>query len=85
MGGLQHQVVSVARAEGARADAAAVMSLFDELPADMTSSMQRDAEAGRPLELDAIGGAVVHAAARHGLAVPNTAGLVADLEASQGA
>lgn len=79
------EIVSVAQAEGARADAADVMALFDRLPADMTSSMQRDAEAGLPLELDAIGGAVVHAAARHGLAVPNTAGLVADLEARRDA
>ena len=79
------EIVSVAQAEGARADAAAVMGLFDELPAEMTSSMQRDAEAGLPLELDAIGGAVVHAAVRHGLAVPNTVGLVADLEARQSA
>lgn len=32
--------------------------------------MQRDAEAGRPLELDAIGGALLRAADRHGVKVP---------------
>jgi len=79
------EIVSVAQAEGARANAGDVMALFDRLPADMTSSMQRDAQAGLPLELDAIGGAVVNAAARHGLAVPNTARLVAELEAHEGA
>jgi len=79
------EIVSVAQAEGARANAGDVMALFDRLPVDMTSSMQRDAQAGLPLELDAIGGAVVNAAARHGLAVPNTARLVAELEAREGA
>jgi 2-dehydropantoate 2-reductase len=43
--------------------------------------MQRDAEAGRALELDAIGGSVLRAADRHGLAVPVTASIVADLAA----
>ena len=79
------EIVSVAQAEGARANTGDVMALFDRLPVDMTSSMQRDAQAGLPLELDAIGGAVVNAAARHDLAVPNTARLVAELEAREGA
>ena len=42
--------------------------------------MQRDAEAGRPIEIDAIGGAVVRAAGRHGIPVP-TARYVAELQA----
>jgi 2-dehydropantoate 2-reductase len=45
----------------------------------MKSSMQRDAEAGRPLELDAIGGALLRAAKRHGVEVPVATRLVADL------
>ena len=45
------------------------------------ASMQRDAEAGNPLELDAIGGAVVRAAERHGLAVPVTSRYVDELRA----
>jgi 2-dehydropantoate 2-reductase len=45
----------------------------------MRSSMQRDAAAGRPIELDAIGGAVVRAATRHGIAVPVTARYVDEL------
>jgi 2-dehydropantoate 2-reductase len=50
--------------------------MFDLAPAGLKSSMQRDAEAGRPTELDAIGGAVLRAARRHGIATPVTARLV---------
>lgn len=77
------EVVAVAQATGADVGTEAVLGLFDQVPADMKSSMQRDAEAGRPLELDAIGGAVLHAAAQNGVAVPVTARLVTDLEARQ--
>src|SRR3954451_14758007 len=73
------EVAAVARAEGASVDAAGVVGFFGTLPAGMRSSMQRDAEAGRPLELEAIGGAVLRAADRHGIAVPVTAHLVDDL------
>ena len=38
--------------------------------------MARDVAAGRPPELDAIGGAVLRAAARHGIATPTVARLV---------
>ncbi|WP_169064645.1 ketopantoate reductase family protein [Geodermatophilus dictyosporus] len=75
------EVAAVAGAEGAPTDAEAVVAFFDGVPAGMRSSMQRDAEAGRPTELDAIGGAVVRAAGRHGLAVPVTARYVAELSA----
>src|SRR3954453_932779 len=64
------EVAAVARAEGADIDADRVVAFFDGIPAGMLSSMQRDAEAGNQLELDAIGGAVVRAAGRDGLAVP---------------
>ena len=75
------EVAAVAGAEGAPTDAEAVLAFFDGVPAGMRSSMQRDAEAGRPTELDAIGGAVVRAAGRHGIAVPVTARYVAELSA----
>ncbi len=75
------EVAAVARAEGAPADEQGVLQFLDRVPADMQSSMQRDAAAGRPLELDAIGGAVVRAAARHAIPVPVTARLVRDLDA----
>ncbi|SDN11092.1 ketopantoate reductase [Geodermatophilus siccatus] len=73
------EVAAVARAEGAPADEEQVVGFFDGVPAGMRSSMQRDAAAGRPLELDAIGGAVVRAATRHGIAVPVTARYVDEL------
>jgi 2-dehydropantoate 2-reductase len=72
---------AVARAEGAAIDAHDVMAFFDGIPAGMRSSMQRDADAGQPLELDAIGGAVVREAARHGIAVPVTSRYVDELRA----
>jgi 2-dehydropantoate 2-reductase len=73
------EVAAVARAEGAPADEEQVVDFFDGVPAGMRSSMQRDAAAGRPIELDAIGGAVVRAATRHGVAVPVTARYVDEL------
>jgi 2-dehydropantoate 2-reductase len=73
------EAAAVARAEGAAVDAAAVVGFFDGVPAGMRSSMQRDAEAGRPLELDAIAGAVVRAAGRHGIPVPVTSRYVDEL------
>jgi 2-dehydropantoate 2-reductase len=38
--------------------------------------MQKDREAGLPLELDAIGGAILRAARRHGFEAPVTQELV---------
>ncbi|MEX5719060.1 ketopantoate reductase family protein [Geodermatophilus maliterrae] len=79
---LVHEVASVARAEGVPVDTDMVVAFFDSVPEGMRSSMQRDAAAGRPTELDAIGGAVVRAADRHGIAVPVTARYVAELRAA---
>ena len=73
------EVADVARAEGAPADEDQVVGFFDGVPAGMGSSMQRDAAAGRPIELDAIGGAVVRLAARHGIATPVTTRYVDEL------
>ncbi|WP_240110091.1 ketopantoate reductase family protein [Streptomyces sp. MUM 203J] len=70
------EVAAVGAAAGVPTDVEAIMGRYEAFPAAAKSSMQRDAEAGRPLELDAIGGAVVRAAGRHGVAVPVVAGLV---------
>ncbi|MEU3036077.1 ketopantoate reductase family protein [Streptomyces griseoaurantiacus] len=78
---LIEETTAVGRAEGAPLDAARSVAMFDACPAGMRSSMQRDAEAGRPLELDAIGGAVLRAAERHGIAVPTATRLVAEVGA----
>ncbi|MGW8395822.1 ketopantoate reductase family protein [Streptomyces lydicus] len=73
------EITAVARAAGAPVATETVLSFFDRAPQTMKSSMQRDAEAGRPLELDAIGGAVLRAGAAHGVGTPITARLVAEV------
>ncbi|SDE98045.1 2-dehydropantoate 2-reductase [Blastococcus aurantiacus] len=73
------EVAAVARAEGVSSDGSAVLDFLGQLPEDFRSSMQLDAAAGVATELDAIGGAVLRAAGRHGVDVPVTAGLVAEL------
>lgn len=74
------ETAAVSRACGGPADPAVALARYDAFPPDTKSSMQRDAEAGRPLELDAIGGALLRAADRHGVAVPVARGLVRELE-----
>jgi 2-dehydropantoate 2-reductase len=73
------EVAAVATAEGVAVDPAAVLRMFDAGPGAMQSSMQRDQEAGLPLELDAIGGAILEHAAQAGVAVPVTTRLVEEL------
>ncbi|RFU36483.1 2-dehydropantoate 2-reductase [Actinomadura logoneensis] len=81
---LVEETTAVGRACGAPMDAARVLARYDAFPAGSKSSMQRDAEAGRPLELDAIGGALLRAADRHGVPVPIAERLVAELSAGPG-
>jgi 2-dehydropantoate 2-reductase len=45
----------------------------------MRSSLQSDLSAGRESEIEAIGGAVIRRAQEHGLPVPTTIKIVADL------
>jgi 2-dehydropantoate 2-reductase len=47
------EITAIARAAGTPVTAEGLLSFFDRVPGTMKSSMQRDAEAGRPLELDA--------------------------------
>ena len=71
------ETVSVARAEGADIDPDQPFTELVELAhPTLGSSMQRDIAAGREPELDAIPGAVLRAAARHGIACPTIEGLV---------
>lgn len=79
---LVEETAAVATAAGAPVDPAEVLGRYDAFPPATKSSMQRDAEAGRPLELDAIGGALLRAAERHGVPVPVAAEVVADLRAA---
>jgi 2-dehydropantoate 2-reductase len=73
------EVAAVAAADGASVDPEAVARLLDAAPETMESSMQRDQAAGRPLEIDAIGGVVIRRADRAGISVPVTARLVKEL------
>ena len=57
----------------------AVLQLLDSLPESMESSMQRDQAAGRPVELDALSGALIRRATKAGIPVPVTRRLVDEL------
>lgn len=67
---------AVATAEGARISIEHNLGFLRSAPAGLRSSMQKDVAAGRLPELDAIGGPILRAAKRHGLAVPVTEALV---------
>jgi 2-dehydropantoate 2-reductase len=67
------EVSAVARARGVRIAPDAVartLARYDELPATITASMQRDVEAGRPSELREQTGAVVRLGEQAGVPVP---------------
>lgn len=78
--GCVREACAAGQAEGAKVDADKVLPLIKKAPPAMRSSMQKDVENGRPPELDAIGGAIVRAARRHGLQAPITAELMAQIE-----
>jgi 2-dehydropantoate 2-reductase len=77
------EVVTAARGGGVALDADAIIAQIESVPPGMRSSMQKDREAGRPTEIDAIGGSVLRAAARHGLDVPATKTLVDGIKAGE--
>jgi 2-dehydropantoate 2-reductase len=67
------EIVAVARAEGAPLPAAAVDSVIAQaatLPAQWRSSMARDLDDGRRLEVDALSGAVIRRGLKHGIPTP---------------
>jgi len=68
--GAVRETAAVANADGARIDPADTLAELEQAHAELGSSMQRDIVAGREPELDAIAGAVLRAAARHGLRCP---------------
>ena len=69
------ETVAVANADGAQLDSEATIAELDHAHAELGSSMQRDIASGREPELDAIAGAVLRAASRHGLRCPTVAWL----------
>jgi 2-dehydropantoate 2-reductase len=70
------EACAVAKASGAEVDPAQIQPIYDNLPAGMRSSMQKDLAAGRQLELDAIGGTIVRGGERYGVGVSTTATLI---------
>ncbi len=68
---------AVAEAEGASIPSGDPLGELTAAHDTLGSSMQRDIAAGRPPELDAIPGAVLRAAARHGIECPTIERLVA--------
>ena len=64
------EACAVAAADGARTTFDEQWGIIEALPDWATSSTERDVTAGRPSELDAIGGAVVRAGRRLGVPTP---------------
>lgn len=67
------EIAAVAAAEGAIFPAAETMARIAALPATLTTSLQRDLEAGRPSELDAIVGQVLACGRKNVVAMPRLA------------
>jgi 2-dehydropantoate 2-reductase len=77
--GAVNETVATANAEGAGLDPAATLQELEQAHPELVSSMQRDLAAGREPELDAIAGAVLRAAGRHGLRCPTVAWLASQV------
>ena len=75
---------AVAVAEGAKIDADSVIAAVVKMPGNMRSSMQKDVEQSKTPELDAIAGPILRGARRHGIEVPVTKKLVAEVERRSG-
>ena len=78
------EACAVAIAEGAKVNADTVIAGALKMPGNMRSSMQKDVAQGNPPELDAIAGPILRGAARHGIAIPATRQLVAEVERRSG-
>jgi 2-dehydropantoate 2-reductase len=75
---------AVARADGARfedEEPSAILKNLLNYPTDVTTSMYFDTLAGRPLEVEALTGAIVEAGRRHGVPTPVNLAIYALLSA----
>jgi 2-dehydropantoate 2-reductase len=81
--GCVREVTAAAHADGVVIDADALIAQITNAPPGIRSSMQKDREAGKATEIDAIGGSVLRAAARHGLDAPMTRELVDGIRAGE--
>jgi 2-dehydropantoate 2-reductase len=73
------EAAAVALAEGAPVDSAVALDDLARFEPSHGSSMARDIAAGRASELDAIAGAVLRAARRHGIVLPTIEALAAEV------
>lgn len=71
---------AVAEGYGAVIDPARVQAILDSSPPTMRSSMAKDLDAGRRLELDGIAGPIIRGATRWGVEVPTTQRLMATID-----
>jgi 2-dehydropantoate 2-reductase len=81
--GCVREVTAAAGADGVAIDADALIAQIASAPPELRSSMQKDREAGKATEIDAIGGSVLRASARHGLDAPMTRELVDGIRAGE--
>src|SRR5438093_92519 len=63
-----------------RIEPIANLAFIERAPETMETSMQRDQAAGRQIEIDALGGALLRRAAKAGIQVPVTERIVEDLK-----
>jgi 2-dehydropantoate 2-reductase len=77
------EICAVAATEGARLAPEVFTQALRGMPAEMRSSMQKDIAAGRPPELDAIGGAVLRRGRERGIPTPAVEELVRRVAGSQ--
>jgi 2-dehydropantoate 2-reductase len=66
------EACAVGLAAGAEVAPEPILATFGGLPEGFRSSMQKDVAAGRPPELDAIAGPILHGGEEHGIDVPAT-------------
>ena len=86
MRSIVRECIAVGRAEGATlADTVPneIVAGARRAPPDAENSMVADRRAGRPMEIDARNGVIVRLGAKHGIAAPVNALMVALLEAAQ--
>lgn len=82
--GILRESVAVGRAEGAQLrdnEAESILETFLGYPAEAGTSMYFDCLAGRPLEIEALNGAVVAAARRQGIPTPLNGAMLTLLKA----
>ncbi|MFI2366360.1 ketopantoate reductase family protein [Promicromonospora sp. NPDC019610] len=82
--GLLDEIAAVASAEGVPSTGDGLRGLLAGMPPLTVGSLEADLSAGRPGELDAIGGAILRAGARRGIVLPVLTATVDKLAASVG-